>query len=318
MSKKLKKHVKIDSLEFLGKGCHGIAYKATATSGETYVLKQFLENGRNMDYFEDRVKEALQIKRTSAELPNHIPIHHLATFNRGELTEFPETDPIIIMDEIKHSNYFSDLSKFKEELTAQQKLRIEKIARYLAHIHSKKRPSELYDRYLKDWFSTGILELTNQLPNNQLTRKKMFLQWEHKLSSKSHRCSLIHGEFFPETIHFTPKNTLKTYDMRRIGAGEPADDVGSMLFNYYAYSLQNHDIVLPVYKHAAKIFLDTYLKRTNDKEILKILPCFMAYRCLILTHPTIVPMENSTRNKFSKLLSTLLKMNTFKYSMFDK
>lgn len=313
LSNHFNKKILIKEIHKLGAGCHGTAYKATSTDNESFILKQFNIDGRNMEFIEDRIKESLLIKRTSSEMENHVKTHSIAEVEDASIKEISQNEPIIIMEEVKGAEYFSELADIakSKKLTQTNKNHISIIAQYLANIHSKKKPQKLYHRYLKDWFGYGILELTNELQqsmskNKLFDLKKEFLLWEDRISRLNNRCKMIHGEFFPGTIHFD-KDVFHTYDMRRIGAGEPADDVGSMLFNYYSFSIMEFGKVIPCFAEAAELFLSTYIKESNDNKIVDVLPCFMAYRCLILTNPSIVPMSKENRKVMQDLLQFLVK-----------
>lgn len=326
LSKKFGRTIRISSITKLGEGCHGVAYKAISKKNESFILKQFSEKGRNLEFKEDRIREALLIQRTANELDNHIRIHNVSYVDSSnKLSDYPYVEPIIIMEEIQQEEYFKDLDSIatKKELSMTDKIKIKKIALYLAQLHSKKLNPKYYHRYLKDWFSFGILELVNELrpslgENKVFDLKKKFLEFEHDLHLHESRCSQIHGEFFPGTIHFDTNNDLKTYDMRRIGAGEPADDVGSILFNFYAFSFQAHGEVTPWFEEAADLFLDTYIGETADVEIIQFLPAFMAYRCLILAHPDIVPMNEESRKLLRDFLFDLVTMKQYDKNKFEK
>jgi len=314
LSNLLKKQIKIKKIEFLGQGLHGEAYKATTFDDETYIIKEFMDWGRNLEFAEDRIGEAIKLKRTANDMPGHVKIFGNMQHSNNQLKDLSEENPIIVMEEAKYEEYFSDLEEINQsqKLSEKAKRRIIIIAEKIAEMHSKEQLKELYSKYLKDWFSLGILELTNELEPICTEKevkeiKHYFLDWEHQLYKNSKRCRRIHGELFPGTIKFSPNDEFITYDMRRIGAGEPADDLGSVLYNYLFYPLSTHGKILPCFHEAAELLLDTYLKKTNDRDITKFLPCFMAYRCLICTHPTIVPIPDKTKKQLKKMLFSLLR-----------
>jgi hypothetical protein len=262
------------------------------------------------------VRESLLFKRTANDLPSHIKVFDVLQYVDEKLASLPDVTPIIIMEEAKHDDYFSDLSAIskQQKLEARDIKRIKIIAQQLAHIHSKRSPSEHYFRYLKDWFGFGILELTNELDgictDDEIKNLKyLFIDWEHFLAKHPQRCRRIHGELFPGTIKFSPQDEFITYDMRRIGAGEPADDVGSLVYNYLFHSIVNHKTILPCFAEAAELFLKTYIEESHDNDIVRFLPVFMAYRCLICIHPNILPISLETKKSLKKLLYVLLEQS---------
>lgn len=314
LSNLLKKQIKIQKIEFLGKGLHGEAYKATDSNNETYIVKEFMDWGLNLEFAEDRISEAIKLKRTANDLPGHVKIFGNLQHSNNQLKNLTEENPIIVMEEAKYDEYFADLNEISKskELSDNAKKRIVILAEKIAEMHSKKQPNNLYSKYLKDWFSLGVLELTNELKpictESEVKQiKHSFLDWEHLLYKNSDRCKRIHGELFPGTIKFSPNDEFITYDMRRIGAGEPADDLGSVIYNYLLQSILDHDKIIPCFQEAIELLLKTYLEKTKDKEITKFLPVFMAYRCLICTHPTIVPIPDNKKKQLKKLLFSLLK-----------
>ena len=69
----------------------------------------------------------------------------------------------------------------------------------------------------------------------------------------------------------------------------------------------DHKKIIPCFVEATKLFLEEYIKHSKDPEITKFLPVFMAFRCLICIHPTIVPIPIETKKQLKKMLFTLLK-----------
>jgi len=313
LSKRFQKRIEIKEIQDLGTGVHGHAYKAISLENESFVIKEFMDSGRNLEFSEDRLKEALLHKRTANNTPGHVKIHDIIQFSNNQLTPINDSDPIIVMEEALYEEYFSDLSKISknQKLSDNDKERIKVIAQKVAEIHNHKEPKEHYLRYLRDWMGMGILDLTNELSN--FTQKEVqevnhfFIDWQQLLSKNSDRCKRIHGELFPGTIKLGPDNEFVTYDMRRIGAGEPADDVGSVAYNFLFQSILDHKKIIPCFVEATKLFLEEYIKHSKDPEITKFLPVFMAFRCLICIHPTIVPIPIETKKQLKKMLFTLLK-----------
>ena len=313
LSKRFNKEIQIKEIQDLGTGVHGHAYKAISLENESFIIKEFMDSGRNLEFNEDRLREALLHKRTANQTPGHIKVHDIIQLENNKLTPINESNPIIVMEEALYDEYFSDLNNISknQQLTERDKERIKILAQKIAEIHKHKEPKEHYLRYLRDWFGLGILDLTNELTN--FTQKEtqlvnhLFIDWQHLLAKNSDRCTRIHGELFPGTIKLGPNNEFVTYDMRRIGAGEPADDTGSVIYNFLFQSILDHKKIIPCFEEAAKLFLNEYIKHSKDKEITKFLPVYMAYRCLICTHPTIVPIPKETKMQLKKLLFNLLK-----------
>lgn len=296
----------IKEIKQLGSGEHGEAAKITLENNTTYILKTWKEQGRNLQFPEDRLRESHRIQRTSKLIPNHVPIHAILD---AQARVLKAEKSYVLMQEVTQQPYSEVLRKTCKEdtLNEKQKGSVQAIATYLATTHKQADP-KYYEEYLKDWYATGILELINEsIPKNKrLWYKKKFLAYENKLSSKSHRCRIIHGEFFSENIFFK-NNEVHTYDMRRIGYGEPADDVGSMANDFYMTSILEHGRITPETFQTVKLFLNTYLNQTKDEELLEIIPAFMAYRALIIANPNIVPLEEKQRQRVRSFLRFLLK-----------
>ncbi len=325
LSNRFQNSIKIYKIEHLGSGFHGTAYKATSTNKQTFILKEFLESGRNLEFPEDRIRESLLIKRTSNQIPFHNKIFDVVQFDDNQLTPIKDATPVIIMEEVTNPDYFTDLSMISrsQELSIIDVTRIKIIAQTLAHIHSENQPAHYYLRYLRDWFGNGILDLTNTIhtlfnEDEIIKLNYKFIEWEHQLSKKKNRCKKIHGEFFPGTITFSSENKLKTFDMRRIGAGEPADDVGSIIFNYMYQSIIDHNTIITCFVESINIFLHEYLLRSKDYELKKFLQVFIAYRCLICIHPDLVPIPLSKKERLKKMIFPLLNQKEFDLSQIAK
>ena len=324
ISEKIKEDVEISNIVKIGEGCHGSAFKVSLNNNQNIILKYFNNYGRNLKEYENRIKEAFQFQRTSSLIPNHVRIFDIVHLNEEKFEKYEKNEPIILMEEVIGDEYFSDLLNILKHGASKKDFeRVEIISNYLINLHSNVGENETYQLYLKDLYSNGILELTNELRNNFsdieiFEIKKRFLELEEQLSKEQKRCRKIHGEYFPGTIHFNIENNKKqTYDMRRFGFGEVCDDFGSMLINYFIFPIQINGEIKKEFIDIANKFYKSYTQKSSDNKIDNYLHYFMGYRLLILVNPNIVPMKEENRKKIKKILFKLLQFEKYKHNEFS-
>jgi len=94
--------------------------------------------------------------------------------------------------------------------------------------------------------------------------------------------------------------------------GEPADDVAGLAVNYLFFGLRKSAatdpaVVAEPFAALFRAFLDIYLDATGDRELLEVLPPFLAFRALVIAHPRWYPaLAPATREALIGLATRLL------------
>lgn len=317
LSKRFSRPLRVDSVSLLGEGVHGTAYKITTKEGSSFILKRFKEGGRNLQFPEDRHREAFLAKRTHNLIPHHVKAHDLVTVTPQGLETAHIQDLFLVLQEAKGLDYSHNLTTIadKKELSPEDYEHLTTIVKSLCDIHSIRGEPSYYRRYLQDWYGNGILDLLNEMrqfyPQQTIKKlKQQFLEIEHTLSSRSERCRVIHGEFFPGTIRFDGSH-IQLYDSRRFGYGEPADDYGSFVVNLAITSLLHYGTIKEPFITMINHTITTYQSTMNDPDLEWIILPFMAYRALIVANPAIVPLKPSDSARMMRLSTFLLSQKRF-------
>lgn len=113
------------------------------------------------------------------------------------------------------------------------------------------------------------------------------ITWRWRLRDRGHRLSRTHGDFHPWNLLFREGIDFSVLDRSRGEWGEPADDVAALGINYLFYGLRSQ--VVEPFHFLFSTFLETYLRESNDHEILNVLPPFLAFRALVIAHPIWYP-----------------------------
>ena len=93
------------------------------------------------------------------------------------------------------------------------------------------------------------------------------LEWRWRIKDRTGRLCQVHGDFHPWNILFRTGTDFTVLDRSRGEWGEPADDVATMSLNYLFFSLQRSGRLEGDLEALFRLFWDTYLERTGDREI---------------------------------------------------
>jgi hypothetical protein len=121
------------------------------------------------------------------------------------------------------------------------------------------------------------------------------VSWRWKLRGRVHRLSMTHGDFHPWNILFREGNDFSLLDRSRGEWGEPADDVSALSVNYLFFGLRKGalsgepEVVAEPFLGLFHDFLNVYLDRSGDREILQVLPPLFMFRALVIAHPRWYP-----------------------------
>ena len=111
---------------------------------------------------------------------------------------------------------------------------------------------------------------------------------------------------------FKEDNSFTLLDRSRGECGEPADDVSCLTTNYIFYSLRTYGKLEGPFLELFKIFLDNYLNKTKDNEMLGLIQPFYAFRGIVVSNPLFYPqVSDDVRRKMFNFINNLLDQDTF-------
>lgn len=305
---------------------YGIPYIIEfVVKGETksVVLGTLRPGGFGHDHFSDRAQILIWQHSAFNKLPKHVRSVDVGAFtingslkSMGDCTEF-----FIITETAEGQPYHRDLDRIKEEkrLTQLDEDRCQALSNYIAKVHAiKKDTPELYVRRIRDLVGhgEGIMGMCDSYPyglnytdDKDLCRiEKRCVEWRWRIRRKTHRCSQVHGDFYPWNVLFRKGTDFTVLDRSRGEWGEPADDASAMSINYIFYSLQTYGNLAGPFETLFNLFWNTYLDKTGDEEILEVIQPFYAWRGLVIASPVWYPdLGLDVRMKIFNFVKNVLK-----------
>jgi len=288
--------------EKLKKFGYGIPYIIEfIVKGETKsVVLETMRPGRfGHEHFSDRAQVLMWQHSAFNKLPKHARSVDVGAFtlngslkSLGDCTEF-----FIVTETVEGQPYHRDLDRIKEEkrLIQLDKDRCQALSNYIADVHTvKKDAPQLYVRRIRDLvgmyacdsYPSGL----EYIDDKELCEiEKKCVEWRWKIRSKTHRCSQVHGDFYPWNILMREDTDFSVLDRSRGEWGEPADDTSAMSINYIFYSLQTYGKLAGPFATLFDVFWNTYLDKTGDEEMLKVIQPFYAWRGLVIASPVWYP-----------------------------
>ena len=256
------------------------------------------------EHMADRAQAVLWDYDTYGRLPGHVEALDVGAFtSRRELFSVAKAREFFVLTQwVEGASYYDDLRRLVDggALRTLDRRRTKALATYLATIHRRKRRDPaLYRRRLRELIGHGecIMGLTDSYPlpfafitQDVLRRiEEACNQWRWRLRDRTHRLSQVHGDFHPWNVLFRKNTDFSVLDRSRGEWGEPADDVTSMTINYVFWSLCRHRRLKGSFEVLFRLFWDTYLERSGDKELTTAAAPFFAFRGLVIASPVWYP-----------------------------
>lgn len=301
---------RVVELSPLGRGVHGAGFLVTISSEgqeRSFVLKGISPEGLGHDYPSDRAGMLLLALDNYGKLPGHVrAIDVLSLHGGGVLKSIGGGgEYFLLMEEARGTTYFKDLEEFslKETLNEQDRKKIVRMARYLSGIHSvKKKSRALYLRKLRDIIGHGecLMGVFDTYPEGVISPEemaeveKMCIDWRARLKSRHERLCQIHGDFHPGNIWWKDAASgdepeLVLLDRSRGPWGEPADDVTALAINYIFFSIKHFGCLRGAYQEGFRLFFESYMDASGDREILSVVAPFFAFRGAVVANPVFYP-----------------------------
>jgi hypothetical protein len=306
-----------------------IEFEVNGSTSSVVLSSMRMQKGFGHDHFSDRAQILIWQNSVFNKLPGHVRsldagyfTHDGELFSAGKAEEY-----FILMEKIEGKEYFLDLERIKKDgnLTQLDKERAMALSSYLARIHANKHNDrELYLRKIRDIVGHGecIMGLTDSYPDNldfvswsELCEiEKKCVDWRYRIKGKMHRLCMTHGDFHPWNIMFREGTDFTVLDRSRGEWGEAADDVSSITTNYIFYSLQKYGELAGPFRELYELFFNSYLEKTGDSELLKVIQPFYIFRCLVVASPIWYPnLEPGVRTKLFNFINNVLDSKEFNY-----
>jgi aminoglycoside phosphotransferase (APT) family kinase protein len=312
----------------LGEGVQGAGFLIGVKRREgikQYVIKGLFPEGLEHDYPSDRAGVFLLDLEEFKNLPKHVKaVDVLAELPDGSIKSIGGgKEYYLLMERAEGRHYFNDLAGFskKERLDPFDIEKIDAMTSYLAEIHAVRKTSkQLYWRKVRDTIGHGecLMGVFDTYPEGAISHKemaeieKMCVDWRMRLKSKHGRLCQIHGDFHPGNIWFKEDGDFILLDRSRGPWGDAADDVTALTINYIFFSINHYGDVRGAYLEALKLFYKEYLRKTGDKELLKVVAPFYAFRGAVVANPLFYPkVTKASRRKIFNFMHNVLRARSF-------
>jgi hypothetical protein len=293
-----------------------------------------VQKGFGHDTFADRAGTILWQNMAFNVLPKHVRSLDAGFFTlEGGLKSAGEADEFfILMDRVYGIEYYRDLDRIRDThffhpLDVDRTLAL---SDYLVDIHSQKHDDPiLYHRRIRELVGSGecIMGLIDSYPKDfdfysgkdfERLEKKV-VGWRWRLHDQVHRLSVVHGDFHPWNIMFRNGVDFTVLDRSRGEYGDPADDVSCMSMNYLFYSLQKYGELKGEFKDLFEKFMENYLIKSNDFDMLKYIQPFFVFRALVVASPLWYPgLSPDVRRKLFNFIDNVLNVEEFDYKDVNK
>lgn len=287
------------------------------------VLETMAPSSFGHDHFSDRAQAILWEHTAFSRLPRHVrSLDSGAILGSGKLLSTGNAEEFFLLTEFVEGNgYFKDLDRLSAGGSAAplDRERATALATYLASIHSQKNTDapQLYVRRIRDLLGHGecIMGLIDNYPDHygfidqELLHRieSACVEWRWKLKHRSRRLSQVHGDFHPWNILFRSGADFTVLDRSRGEWGEPADDVTCLSINYLFSSLLRSGRLEGDLDRLFRLFWDTYLEQSGDRELPEVAAPFYAWRGLVIASPVWYPRlpDNVRRSVFTFIENVL-------------
>jgi hypothetical protein len=291
------------------------------------VLETMAASSFGHDHFSDRAQSILWEHSAFNNLPLHVHSLDSGVFldsgvvlSTGKAREF-----FLLTDFASGDPYAGDLDRIRKTglLLEEDIIRVRALSDYLAVIHTIKNDTpSLYVRRIRELLGHGecIMGLIDNYPpyfdfiDTQLlkTIEQSCLEWRWRIKNLTHRLCQVHGDFHPWNVLFREGTDFSLLDRSRGEWGEPADDTTCLSINYLFSSLLRSGRLEGAFEKMFFLFWESYLDKTNDREMLAVVAPFFAWRGLVIGSPVWYPrLPVSVRRSIFNFIRNVLAADRF-------
>lgn len=315
------------AIKFCGYGTPiRVDYQITNQKVESLVLHTMRPGPFGHEHMADRAQMLLWSNEAFGRLPRHVCSFDVGGFHPdGTLLSLGDVEEFFLLTRYADGEgYFHDLEQLRDTgtLRALDLDRADALCDYLVEIHSKRSNDEgLYTRRIRELVGHGecIMGIADSYPPHPLiTPRKLqeiehrCVDWRWRLKGLTHRLCQVHGDFHPWNILFRSGTDFTALDRSRGEYGDPADDVACLTLNYVFFSLQRNARLDGGFETLFLHFWDRYLNSTGDREMLRVVAPFLAFRALVMASPVWYPtLSETVRSKLLNFIFGVLEEETF-------
>jgi hypothetical protein len=278
------------------------------------------------EHMADRAQGLIWDHHSFNLLPRHVrsldicglePGGHLLSV--GNVEEF-----CLLTDYAEGETYSHDLERLRDAgtLTELDLARADALCDYLVEIHGVRgNDPGLYLRRIRELVGHGecIMGIADSYPQHPLAPASLLekiehlcVNWRWRLKSFTHRLRQVHGDFHPWNILFRSVVDFSLLDRSRGEYGDPADDMAALTMNYLFFSLQQSGKLEGALESLFLCFWERYLQRSGDREMLKVVAPFLAFRGLVMASPVWYPsLPDTVRQRILAFIVAVLETDCF-------
>ncbi len=252
--------------------------------------------------------------------PRHIVPRDVGVVTEGgALESIGGGEPFLITTYVDGELYAHDLKRLEheDEPTPLDRVRAAALATYLAELHAEPQPASKRRRATRDLVGhgEGIFGLVDAFePNDPIATASRLRKIEHdaidwlwRLRERDDRSRRTHGDFHPFNLLFRGGDDFTVLDASRGGAGDPADDVTALAINYVFFAMAATGRFEGALRVLWDHFWSTYLEKSGDDEVLKMVAPYFAWRALVLVCPAWYPdLDANVRDRLLRFAERLL------------
>lgn len=303
LKEKFRNEVEVLEFSFIGEGYYANGYKVIyKISGKikTEFIRVIKPLNSGHEYPIDRAMQMIASKEISDNITNAPKIYDVVGLNRkgkaysvASIIEYFSIGEFIDgarMYTTNLENIFKKGKVYGEDIT-----RCIRLSDYLAEVHKNKflarkkdlpekidLAKSLYKRMLREMISNneltlGVLDIDWQEKDWGVSEKEIYsflgdaLVYKESLKNNYERLGRIHGDFWDKNILFQGEKLIAS-DTSRFAWGEPATDVAAIVARYMNFDLVNFGSLNGPFSELTKVFIENYLSKTGDTDLLKIIP----------------------------------------------
>lgn len=335
LSKKLNKEVVVKEIVAVGSGYHSDGYKLVTESGDSYFIKRIKSEDMGFEFPERKITSLL-VSHSMLKRHNNYP-NSLGVVIKNEKFEFlPDINDSTEVYQIQEyggegKSYLELLEKKtgKSEIDQTDRDEIDKVIDFIAQIHKTKPTNKdtemqraIYNDYLRSVIGHPeyLLLLLQRVPDDSPVLKPseqgefISLVWENMHYFKDHpeRLTAIHGDFWGSNLFFRDDGSVFVIDYSRMPWGDPGFDVGIWMSQYLIrYHMGNQSY----FRQLGDYFLEQYIKKTGDSEVVKTMVYALAVIAVIYSSEARTPgVPDEARVSFYNNVMGMLKKKEFFWS----
>jgi hypothetical protein len=278
----------------------------------------------------DRAQILLWEYQAFNRLPSHVRSLDVGGFQSdGSIVSLGKVEEACLLTEyVEGQNYSLDLERIRDggTLTDLDLARADALCDYLVAIHAEPMSdSGLYTRRMRELLGHGecIMGLTDSYPHHPVIAADLLqeiehrcLRWRWRIKGLTHRLRQVHGDFHPWNILFRSGVDFQLLDRSRGEYGDPADDLTSLTLNYFFFSLQRSGRLEGPLETLFLRFWNRYLEKSDDREVLRVVAPFFAFRGLVIASPLWYPtLSDKVRRRILAFVLAVLDSESFDPSL---